>query len=109
MSFEIYSVTNYATSNNDFIKNKKIIFYSIDKLIEELEKNDKFYHFRIHNNHRYIFFGDLDNYNQDIAHFKEILISFLYKKYDIIIDDIDFKYTKNDKKNTPKLIGVFKI
>ena len=98
MSFEIFSVVNYSTSNNDFIKNKKILYYSIDELANELKINDKYYHFRIHNDKKYIFFGDLDNYNRGIMKFKEILISFLYNKYNILVDDIDFKYTKNNKK-----------
>ncbi len=99
MSYEIFSVTNYAFSNNDFIKNQKIIYNSIDELSKELELNDKYYHFRIHCNERYIFFGDLDNYKDGIMRFKEILVSFLYNKYELIVDDSEFKYTKNNKKD----------
>jgi len=99
MSYEIFSVCNYATSNNEFIKNKKIIYKTIDELAKELSLNDKFYHFRIHNDMRYIFFGDLDNYDSGIIKFKEILINFLMNNYNIIVDDIDIKYTKNNKKD----------
>jgi hypothetical protein len=98
MSYEIFSVCNYATSNNEFIKNKKILYNSIDELTKELLLNDKYYHFRIHNDVRYIFFGDLDNYKAGIIKFKEILINFLLNRYNIIVDDIDIKYSKNNKK-----------
>jgi len=36
MSYEIFSVCNYATSNNEFIKNKKIIYNSINELTNEI-------------------------------------------------------------------------
>ncbi len=97
--YEIFSVSNYATSNNDFIKNKKIIFNSIDLLADELENNDKFYHFRIHADKTYIFFGDIDNYKDGIDRFKNILLEFLKNRYDIQITDEDIKYTQNNKKN----------
>lgn len=98
-SYEIFSVVNYATSNNDFIKNNRILFKNIDKLVSELENKDKYYHFRIHNNQTYIFFGDLDNYPNSIGKFKQILLNFLHNRYDINIQDSDIKYTQNNKKN----------
>jgi hypothetical protein len=95
--FEVFKVKKYLTCNADWIKENQIIFKSIDHLIDEL-KEDKYYHFRIHPNYRYIFFGDLDNYRDSINKFKEILINFLSNYYSIIIEDIDFKYTINNKK-----------
>jgi hypothetical protein len=59
--YKIYSVKNYAYANEDFIKKNEIVFNKKIKLCNELEK-DNSYHFRIHKNTQYIFFGDLDGY-----------------------------------------------
>ena len=80
--YKIYTVEKYAnwynSKNNEDFKSKKTQKY-IDKdyiemdyksLIKEL-KNDKFYHFRIHKNTQYIFFGDLDHYKDSIEEFKK--------------------------------------
>jgi len=109
--YEIFSVTNYASCSQEWIENNKILFDSIDQLVEELKKKDNYYHFRIHKKGRYIFFGDLDNYKNSFEKFKEILKTFLWVNYDIFIEDNDIKYTKNNVKNgsfhysIPKLNG----
>ena len=97
-TFEIFSVNNYEKANKFFINNNQIIYDTIDELVNEL-KSDKYYHFRIHNNKNYIFFGDLDNFIHGINKFKEIIISFLKNQYNIIIEDNDIKYTINNKNN----------
>jgi phage/plasmid-associated DNA primase len=97
-TFEIFSVNNYEKANKYFINNNQIIYDTIDELVNEL-KLDNYYHFRIHNNKNYIFFGDLDNFIHGINKFKEIIISFLKNQYNIIIEDNDIKYTINNKNN----------
>lgn len=96
--YELFKVNNYSTCTLEWINDNKIFIKTIDDLIEEL-KVDKYYHFRIHPNYRYIFFGDIDNYRDSINKFKEILMNFLLNYYSIIIEDTDFKYTKNNKKD----------
>ena len=56
----------------DFIKKNQIVFNTKKSVLEALQ-HDKNYHFRIHNNMTYIFFGDLDNYDKDISDYKEIV------------------------------------
>jgi len=108
--FEIFKVTDYSICNSEWIKKNALFFNSLEKLINELHI-DHYYHFRIHNDCRYIFFGDIDNYRDDIEKFKDILINFLSSYYSIEIEKNDFKYTKNNKKNgsfhysIPKLNG----
>ncbi len=48
-------------SLNDFDDNLNQL-ETIDDIVTELTNNDLSYHFRIHPNTTYIFFGDLDNY-----------------------------------------------
>ena len=93
----IYSVKKYKDADKGFINDKKIKFNSFEELIEELNV-DNFYHFRIHKNQNYIFFGDLDNYKKDIFTFKSILINFLNKYYRIEIKENEIKYTQNNEK-----------
>ena len=108
--FEIFSVKNYENANSNFIKNNTIFYHDIDELCEELKK-DNYYHFRVHKNKEYIIFGDLDNFQLGIDKFKEIFINFLNNNYTIKIENIDIKYTINNKKNysfhysVPKLFG----
>jgi len=95
--YTIYSVKNYATAINQFIINDGINISSKKQLLDTLKLNNN-YHFRIHKNTKYIFFGDLDNYNEEIEVFIDKLKSFLSKKYDLLFNDADFKYTQNNKK-----------
>ena len=94
--YEIYTIDHYATGNSEFIENNKITFTNKKKLIEAL-LIDKKYHFRIHKNTNYIFWGDLDKYKHNIEKFKELLNDFLITYYGLSFNDIDFKYTKNNK------------
>ena len=80
--YKIYSVKNYAYANEDFINKNAIVFNKKIKLCNELEK-DNSYHFRVHKNTQYIFFGDLDGYTKGINFFIEILINFLKTKYNL--------------------------
>ncbi len=95
--YVIYSISNYATALNHFIENEGINISSKKDLVNELKVN-KNYHFRIHKNTNYIFFGDLDNYNNEINVFRDKLKKFLSEKYNLLFDDSDFKYTKNNIK-----------
>jgi len=95
--YNVYSVTNYATADAKFIKDNKVKFNSLSGLIYELKNNDKSYHFRIHNDKKYIFFGDLDGYKKDINEFVILLKDFLLNQYNIKFDSGDFKYTQNNK------------
>ena len=93
----LYSVQNYAIANKDFIEKNNLIFNDIKQICDEL-KQDKCYHFRIHKNNEYIFFGDLDNYKYDINIFIEILINFMKENYNLELLEKEVKYTENDKK-----------
>lgn len=99
--FVIYQVKNYKILNfEDFIKKNALEFDSIDEICEELE-NDKSYHFRIHNNHTYIFFGDIDGYEKGIEHYIDILKDFLKKYYDLTFEKKELLYTESTtKKNS---------
>ena len=112
LKYEIYSITDYSIANKKFIDNNSIIFNNIKDLSEELENNDKFYHFRVHKNNKYIFFGDLDNYQKnDIDYFKNLLKDFMYNYYNLIFTIDDIKYTINNNKkgyyhySIPKIYG----
>ena len=99
LKYELYSVIDYSIANKDFIKNNVLIFNNIEDLSNELLYNDKYYHFRVHKNKKYIFFGDLDNYtNNDINFFKDLLINFLFNYYNLNINKEDIKYTINNNK-----------
>ena len=77
---ELYSVKNYSLANKEFITNNGQQYISKTKLCNELE-NDNSYHFRIHKNEHYIFFGDIDGYEKGIKKFIDILIDFMKKHY----------------------------
>jgi hypothetical protein len=73
--------------------------FSLEETIDQLSV-DFYYHFRIHPNTTYIFFGDLDNYPNSIELFINILHQFLKDTYNLEFDkEQDFKYTKNNGKN----------
>ena len=97
--YKVYSIVDYDIASNNFIKNNAIIFNNIKDLTNELENNDKYYHFRVHNNNNYIFFGDLDHYNNSIEYYKNLLKNFLFDYYNLVINIEDIKYTINNKKN----------
>lgn len=93
--YEIYSINTYALANKKFIDEQAEKFTSLSSLLKEL-KNNKGYHFRIHKKTQYIFFGDLDNYCQEIKTFVEILQKFLLKHYNLKFDETEFKYTQSN-------------
>jgi len=84
-------------SLNDFDDNLNQL-ETIDDIVTELTNNDLSYHFRIHPNTTYIFFGDLDNYPNTIETFRNVLAQFLSTMYNLQLESTDFKYTKNNIK-----------
>lgn len=97
LTYEIYSVKSYKNADIEFIKNKKITLDSLQNLTSEL-RHDNYYHFRIHKNTNYIFFGDIDNYDGKITQFIDILQQFMKEKYNLLFDSDEFKYTQNNNK-----------
>jgi phage/plasmid-associated DNA primase len=95
--YKIYSVKNYATANEKFIKNNEILFTRKTKLCNELEL-DNSYHFRVHKKTQYIFFGDLDGYIKGIKNFIKLLIDFLKTTYNLELCEDEVYYTKNTLK-----------
>jgi hypothetical protein len=98
MSYEIYQISTYASADASFIKHHAIIYDDIKQLKNEL-KHNKGYHFRIHKNTTYIFFGDLDKYDNTIGKFRKLLQTFLKTNYNIEFEKEEFKYTLNNKNN----------
>jgi len=92
----IYKIDLYDNTNAKFIKTKGIVVDDIDEMKQYLASNCG-YHFRIKNNTRYIFFGDLDEYENDIEQFIELLRNFMEKKYNLIFFSADFKYTQSSE------------
>ena len=97
-TFSIYIVKQYSGMTLSSFDDKLIQFESIEDIIEELTTVNNSYHFRIHQNTTYIFFGDLDHYNKSIEIFFNLLKTFLETYYNLKFEDTDFKYTKNNKK-----------
>jgi phage/plasmid-associated DNA primase len=96
--YAIYSVKSYKIQNfEDFINKNALEFDYIEEICEEL-KNNKSYHFRIHNNHQYIFFGDIDGYEKGIDVYINTLKDFLKKYYDLSFEKKDVMYTENTLK-----------
>lgn len=91
----LYKIEKYSTADVNFIKNEGIKYTNIDKLVKDLKKNEG-YHYRIHNNHQYIFFGDIDHYTKPIDEFINNMQQFLKENYNILFEIDDFKYTKNN-------------
>lgn len=96
-SIDIYKINNYSDATKEMIKNNKEVYDDIETLIKDLKK-DNGYHFRIIKNNTYIFFGDLDNYKNDINVFIELLQLFLKKNYNLYFEKEEFKYTQNNVK-----------
>jgi phage/plasmid-associated DNA primase len=92
----VYKINKYSESDDEFIKECGIKYTEMNLLIQVLHK-DEGYHFRIHNNNQYIFFGDIDKYTKTIEEFINHLQNFLKEYYDIEFNIDDFKYTANNK------------
>ena len=98
VNFIIYRVNNYKIINfNDFIKKEGVEFEDLEELCEELE-NNKYYHFRIHNNTKYILFGDIDGYTEGINKFIDLFVNFMKIYYSVNIEKKNIKYTENIQK-----------
>jgi phage/plasmid-associated DNA primase len=97
-TLKIYSINLYSIANAKFIKNNAIETNNINEITTHLS-NDNGFHFRIHKKSQYIFFGDLDNYENSINSFIIILQEFMKEKYDLKFSKEDFKYTQNNEKN----------
>ncbi len=95
--YNVYSVENYSTMKQEYFDENKIEL-SIQELALELLEHDNYYHFRIHPNTQYIFFGDIDHYNKSIETFRDKLKTFLKDEYNLEFTDDEFKYTKNNSK-----------
>jgi len=95
--FTIYSVKDYSVRKFDEFILSKGVNCNIDNLCSELKK-DKSYHFRIHKNTTYIFFGDIDGYMKGIDEFMKCLQCFLSSNYKLSFDKSEFKYTENKNK-----------
>ena len=67
-AFSIYTVKKYIGMTSLNFDENLIQFESIEDIVEELTTVNNSYHFRVHPNTTYIFFGDLD-------HFHHLLIS----------------------------------
>ena len=95
--YDIYEISSYKTSTNDFIENN-VKQYTLEKLLQKLQ-SDKGYHIRIDPEKYYTFFGDIDGHTQKSKDFFEFMIKFLEDFYDIsglTIENIS--YTKNESK-----------
>ena len=78
MNITLYSISNYSQCSNHFIQNNAEIFHNID-FIQTLDKS---YHFRIFSTQKkYIFFGDLDHFFEDIQIFIQDFKSFSTKTF----------------------------
>lgn len=98
MPYQIYLVKSYQLSAADF-EDYLCEYDDVLELVNELTINRMCYHFRVHPNTRYIFFGDLDHYPKSIEHFQQLLHTFMISKYNLTFDiENDFKYTKNSGK-----------
>lgn len=99
--YKIYDVDNYAIDKSQFdsfLKSGAKEFTTTKKLISELQQQ-KHYHFRVLKETQYIFFGDIDHYDNGIDKFRSLLQSYMKEYYDLEFTDEEFKYTENDKNN----------
>jgi len=96
---EVYSVSDYSKANAIFIEDKTNArtFSTADELAYELETNDRSYHFRVHANKQYIFFGDIDHFDKDIDIFAKYLSDFLEKYYKLSLKPYEIAYTQNTR------------
>ena len=98
LKHDVYQISNYAEAGQDFIQKGQLKF-ELKSLVDEMTKVDKGYHFRIHKNTQYIFFGDIDHYNDTIDILKNMLKEFLLETYNLSFEDHEFKYTMNNAKS----------
>jgi len=96
--YKIYIVKTYSAMSENKFDDYLNELDSIEDIVNELETTDLSYHFRIHPKTTYILFGDLDHYKGTIEEFRAILQQFLARNYNLMFDDTDFKYTKNNSK-----------
>lgn len=95
-TFKIYNIKDYKQANDNFIKtNYEEVPYR--ELLNKLKTSEN-YHCRIIDGDRYIFYGDIDNYNGTIIDFINIFIKFIKEKYDLEVDISNIKYTQNINK-----------
>jgi len=95
-TYKVYNVENYARADSKFIQSN-FVELSKTKLKNLLQKTTNKYHFRIHPATHYVFFGDIDNFEQDISEYVKLLQEFLKTFYALEFTVEDFKYTRNDK------------
>ncbi len=95
-TIKLYQISNYKLCNSDFINNNFHSFTNKKNLTDSLS-SDNYLHFRVHNDSQYIFFGDLDGFN-DIHSFISLLIDFLKINYDLELSSNDVSYSKNNTK-----------
>ena len=91
--FQVYPIKKYNIKKEEMINIMEE--YEIDELIDLLNKNDGCYHFRIHKNTNYIFFGDIDNLGCDFNGWAKDMILFLKNKYNISTEINEISYTSN--------------
>jgi len=82
-TFSIYTVKKYIGMTSTNFDENLIQFESIEDIVEELTTVNNSYHFRVHPNTTYIFFGDLDHYNKSIDTFINLLKTFLETYYNL--------------------------
>ena len=80
---KLYTVPSYSLPADEFDSHSDV--FTVDEIVEQLA-SDHCFHFRIHPNTRYIFFGDLDNYPNPIDNFIGLLYTFLKDKYNLEFD-----------------------
>jgi len=97
--FKIYTVSSYGNMSYKDFENNLLEYDNIQDIVKELDENDGAYHFRVLPKSTYIFFGDLDYYNNSIECFIGILQKFLKKKYNLEFIIEEFVYTQNESKN----------
>ena len=97
--FKIYTVSSYGNMSYKDFNNNLLEYDNIQDIVKELDENDGAYHFRVLPKSTYIFFGDLDYYNNSIEHFIGILQTFLKIKYNLDFIIEEFLYTQNNDKN----------
>ena len=96
-TYDVYKIKNYAEARQEFIQ-KGQTKMSLSKLVNEFKNSDEGYHFRIHNKTQYIFFGDIDHYNDKIEILRTLLQKHMLETYNLIFENYEFKYTMNDSK-----------
>ena len=94
--YKLYSIDKYKGKTQKFI-NECFNEYTLDDLLIKL-KYDNNYHMRILSNSTYIFFGDIDGYDNTFNKFSELLINFMRVYYNIELSLNNIYYTINKSK-----------